>query len=512
MVDAAQNAFEIERRAILWTPLITLNDDVTALGYDEDPNNVVPGNSDGEDWLLILPIGQFYKQSNANLWWKVSKTPNIWALMGGTMPQVLIDIEHNILYGLQGGNPSNDEFYHLDSSSINDLHSHNNKDILDLFDEDSSGLTYNGLPIGGGVSVDGHEPDRIVSPDGDNLIITDDSLTYNDGTSNRLDIGAVNSRLMSPDQITNVTVNDTGAYYNGGEILTEYDKGVANGVAELDAGGIVPTSQLPAYVDEIVEYEDLFSLEHNDPQEGNKIYITIDTGKMYRFTGTPGSYGEISPTIVLGTTNTTAYRGDRGLIAYDHSQTPHDYSASDHEHDRIVSADGDSLIITDTTLKYNDGAIDRLDIVSNGTAFYSPNGDKYLKIANAKTFIHDGNSTRFLINTTESKLRSPDTINYLTVDDTGAYYNTGEILTELDKGVANGVAELDANMIVPLVQLPEVYDSLTFSENINLGITGAFYIGDETTDGSWRFRIVGNDLDFEKRISGEWILRGGFTG
>ncbi len=64
--------------------------------------------------------------------------------------------EHNELDGLQGGDPSNDEFYHLSldqmnrllsSAQISKLHDHYNKEILDLFDEDSSGLLWNGSPV-----------------------------------------------------------------------------------------------------------------------------------------------------------------------------------------------------------------------------------------------------------------------------------------------------------------------------------------------------------------------------
>jgi len=77
MADAVANQFEIERRAILWTALTTLNDKVTALGWDDDPNDVVDGNTPGESWLYNLPIGQFFKQSDATLWWKTG-SPNTW--------------------------------------------------------------------------------------------------------------------------------------------------------------------------------------------------------------------------------------------------------------------------------------------------------------------------------------------------------------------------------------------------------------------------------------------------
>ena len=77
MSDPASNWFEIERRVITWSPLSTLNDKVTPLGYDGDPNLVSPVGPPGEQWLYNLPIGQFYKQSNATLWWK-SASPNTW--------------------------------------------------------------------------------------------------------------------------------------------------------------------------------------------------------------------------------------------------------------------------------------------------------------------------------------------------------------------------------------------------------------------------------------------------
>jgi len=77
MADPIINQFEIERRVITWSPLTTLNDGITPLGYDGDPNLVNPVGTPGEQWLYSVPIGQFYKQSNATLWWK-NGAPNTW--------------------------------------------------------------------------------------------------------------------------------------------------------------------------------------------------------------------------------------------------------------------------------------------------------------------------------------------------------------------------------------------------------------------------------------------------
>lgn len=96
-------------------------------------------------------------------------------------------------------------------------------------------------------------------------------------------------------------------------------KGASNGLAELDENGKVLSSQLPSYVDDVLEFENKDSFPKIG--ESGKIYIDITTNLSYRWTGS--TYIEISPSLALGETLSTAYRGDRGKIAYNHSQTPH---------------------------------------------------------------------------------------------------------------------------------------------------------------------------------------------
>jgi len=120
--------------------------------------------------------------------------------------------------------------------------------------------------------------------------------------------------------------------------LSPEDKGVANGIASLDSTGKVPTAQLPSYVDDVIEgyyynnkfYSDSAHTQEITPESG-KIYVDLHTNKTYRWSGS--AYVEISASLVLGETSTTAYRGDRGKIAYDHSQltsgNPHNVSKSD---------------------------------------------------------------------------------------------------------------------------------------------------------------------------------------
>lgn len=84
--------------------------------------------------------------------------------------------------------------------------------------------------------------------------------------------------------------------------------GFANGVAELDANGRVPSAQLPSYVDDVLEYADLAHFPATG--ETGKIYIAEDTNKTYRWSGT--GYAEISESLALGETSSTAYAGNKG--------------------------------------------------------------------------------------------------------------------------------------------------------------------------------------------------------
>ena len=83
---------------------------------------------------------------------------------------------------------------------------------------------------------------------------------------------------------------------------------IKHNFAKLDSDGRVPASQLPSYVDDVEEYSGLSSF----PKEGEagKIYVAMDSNLTYRWSGT--TYVEISPSIALGETSTTAYPGDKG--------------------------------------------------------------------------------------------------------------------------------------------------------------------------------------------------------
>lgn len=86
-------------------------------------------------------------------------------------------------------------------------------------------------------------------------------------------------------------------------------KGAANGLAELDSAGKVPTSQLPSYVDDVVEVNSYSDLPLTG--EAGKIYVTKDTNKCYRWSGS--TYVKISEADIM-TGATASANGTAGLV------------------------------------------------------------------------------------------------------------------------------------------------------------------------------------------------------
>lgn len=141
-------------------------------------------------------------------------------------------------------------------------------------------------------------------------------------------------------KIANGSVTDTEFQYIGGltsDAQTQLDakipsseKGAVNGVAELDGSGTVPASQLPSYVDDVLEFANLAAFPVTG--ETGKIYIAIDTGYNYRWSGSVyiditskvdsvnGQTGAVSLGLTdLDDTNITPGAGEDGkVVSYDH--------------------------------------------------------------------------------------------------------------------------------------------------------------------------------------------------
>ena len=160
-----------------------------------------------------------------------------------------------------------------------------------------------------------------------------------------------------------LTASDVGAsvsghthddrYYTESEINSKLSgkantshKHAAADITSVNASaitGIIPAANLPSFVDDVLEgyygsdgvfYKnyDTSTKKYSDAYTGEtgKIYVNLNDNKNYRWSGS--AYVVVSETIALGETSSTAYRGDRGKVAYDHSQktgNPHGTTKAD---------------------------------------------------------------------------------------------------------------------------------------------------------------------------------------
>jgi len=124
--------------------------------------------------------------------------------------------------------------------------------------------------------------------------------------------------------------------------LDASEKGAPNGVAELDGSGLVPASQLPSYVDDVIEAADFASLPATG--ESGKIYVTLDDNKTFRWTGS--AYIEVSASDV------TDVNGQTGAVSLDTDDIPegtNEYYTEAKVDAVIAGASIDELADVDTT-------------------------------------------------------------------------------------------------------------------------------------------------------------------
>lgn len=157
-------------------------------------------------------------------------------------------------------------------------------------------------------------------------------------------ISTETSERQKGDQDNNTRITEVSNQLNG-FIAT---KGQPNGFASLDSKGLIPSSQLPAYVDDVIEVATFDELP--EVGEAGKIYVTLDTNLTYRWSGT--RYIEISQSLALGETSSTAYAGDKGKVTTD-----------------IVTSIGTrvgltTIVPSDTAVQINSMGIDRDDLDS----------------------------------------------------------------------------------------------------------------------------------------------------
>ena len=144
-----------------------------------------------------------------------------------------------------------------------------------------------------------------------------------------LELNQSNQKIFAIDNATGLSCYDSPLYKttdnrywsnaDAGGVSDEFDSWMENTAYLIYA---LPYSSLDEDIDPQI-YE-IHAIGHGlgegaaviDPESG-KIYVNTTNNKTYRWSGT--QYTEISESLALGETDSTAYRGDRGKIAYDHA-------------------------------------------------------------------------------------------------------------------------------------------------------------------------------------------------
>ena len=162
------------------------------------------------------------------------------------------------------------------------------------------------------------DPIPLVTYENDGLMSKEDKKALDGHIKNYNNPHQVNKTQVGLGNVDNTSdkskpISDPTSQALGGKI-DKSQLGVPNGVAQLDDTGKIPSSQLPSYVDEILEFQH----KENFPKPGQsgKIYVERTTNLTYRWSEgegeNKGDYVEISPSIGLGETPSTAYPGDKG--------------------------------------------------------------------------------------------------------------------------------------------------------------------------------------------------------
>ena len=239
------------------------------------------------------------------------------------------------------------------------------------------------------------------------ITVKDDShnhvISNVDGLQTALDGKVPTTRTVNGHALTgniNLDAGDVGA-------IAASLKGANNGVAELDGTGKVPSAQLPSFVDDVVEgylNEGKFYKESAHTTaitgEAGKIYVDLASLKTYRWSGT--AFVVISETIALGETSSTAFRGDRGKTAYEHSQAAHAPSNAERNviitvkvNGKTVSPDGTRAVDIDMPTKVSELQNDSGFLTSSGSI---ESATKATQLANNRTFQISGGATAAAVN------------------------------------------------------------------------------------------------------------------
>jgi hypothetical protein len=223
--------------------------------------------------------------------------------------------------------------------------------------------------------------------------------------------------------------------------------------------GLVPANQLPGYVDDVLEYANLASFPLLG--EASKLYIAIDTNLVYRWGGS--TYAVTSSSLALGEISTTAYYGDKGKTAYDHSQdtgNPHN----------LPLADGSTAGLSSND--YTGTEKSKLDAITGTNTGDETQASIKTKLGVASTDA-DGYLTSTDWNTFNGKLGLAD-VRYVFLNDSTTSLTTYTVPASAVTAVGRTIIELSNNSLTSITINAATGTGKSVGDSVNVSITGAY--------------------------------------
>lgn len=291
---------------------------------------------------------------------------------------------------------------------------------------------------------------------------------------------------------TNGAANKAIADKNGADIAATYipltQKGVANGIATLGSDGKVPAAQLPSYVDDVIEgycqSSTEFLLNKSDSSskvtgESGKIYVDLNAGKTFRWSGS--QFVEISASLALGETSSTAYAGNKGKANADAiaalEQTVEQLQTDFGDWTTTVETDYQEKLVSGTNIKTVNGVSIlgsgniTIDVENIDMSGYYTKGE-----VDAGFVALTGNQTIDGIKTFKKPIVVKET--YAETDSTSTAYYNGAIVTETEDGEYSiEIPVKGGEMVVKnnnLIELPS--GGIIYKDGINANEYAGFVV------------------------------------
>jgi hypothetical protein len=219
--------------------------------------------------------------------------------------------------------------------------------------------------------------------------------------------------------------------------------------ANTQLTGTIPSGCLPSYVDDVLEYEGFNKFPKTG--ETGKIYTDTTTNKIYRWGGS--SYVVISDSLALGTTSSTAYRGDLGNEAHSWASTAKAHADA---HGSAYSSGLYKITTNYAGHVTNATAVAKSDITGLGI----PSADTHYT---AKLVTSVGNSFP------TPNVQTTNEATFLNLIEDGKVRSSHQI-----KGAGATVVEADANGVITITSTDTNTDT-KYSAGVGLSLSGTTF-------------------------------------